>query len=124
MPIKIKKRVSLEFLGEEYQDAYLVFQSIPVGDLENIQETLDTMKSETKSPTAAILELLKKYFISGEFPDDDGKLQPVTSGDLNDLDPTSCVACFKAFTGQDPDPKGETPLTSTSPMAETPPSNS
>jgi hypothetical protein len=119
MPIKIKKRVSLEFLGEDYKEAYLVFQSIPVGDLESIQSTLKELESEGKSSVAGILDVLKKYFISGQFPDDDGKPQDVTKNDLGDLDPESCIACFKAFTGQELDPKAEMPLTSTSPTAET-----
>lgn len=119
MPIKIKKRVSLEFLGEDYKDAFLTFQSIPVGDLETIQDTLNNLESEGKTSVAGILDVLKKYFITGQFPDDKGELQPVIENDLDDLDPESCIACFKAFTGQELDPKAEMPLTSTSPTAET-----
>lgn len=38
--IVIKKRVSLDFLGEEYKDSFLVFQSIPLPDFESISKDM------------------------------------------------------------------------------------
>jgi hypothetical protein len=38
----IKKRVSLEFLGEDYKDAFIVFRSIPLAEYEQISKQLPT----------------------------------------------------------------------------------
>lgn len=122
--IVIKKRVSLEFLGEDYKDAYLVFKSIPAVDFDEVTEQLKTLETKQEGQMTFILDILKKYFIKGEFPDDDGKLQLVAADDLGGLDPVGIVECFKVFTGQELDPKAETPLTNSSPTAEAPQDNS
>ena len=120
MAIVIKKRVSLDFLGEDYKDAYLVFQSIPAGDFDELLPQLKNPKEGDDNSSKLLLDLLKKYFIKGEFPDDDGKLSTVESDDLTGLDLTSLVKCFQLFTGQELDPKVETPLTSISATVDTP----
>lgn len=124
MPIVIKKRVSLEFLGEEYKDAYLTFKSIPAVDFDEIMAQLKTIEDNKEGSMTFILDMLKKYYISGEFPNDDGKLADVTAEDLGGLDPNSIVKCFQIFTGQELDPKVETPLTSSSPTEAQPQENS
>src|SRR4026207_1680753 len=113
--IVIKKKVSLEFLGEEYKEAYLVFKSIPAVDFDEVTAKLKTIEDKQEGSMTFILDILKKYFLKGEFPDDDGKLQPVTAEDLDGLDPTGIIQCFKIFTGQELDPKDVTPLTNSSP---------
>ena len=120
MAIVIKKRVSLDFLGEDYKDAYLVFQSIPAGAFDELLPQLKNPKEGDDNSSKLLLDLLKKYFIKGEFPDDDGKLSTVESDDLTGLDLTSLVKCFQLFTGQELDPKVETPLTSISATVDTP----
>ena len=120
MAIVIKKRVSLDFLGEDYKDAYLVFQSIPAGDFDELLPQHKNPKEGDDNSSKLLLDLLKKYFIKGEFPDDDGKLSTVESDDLTGLDLTSLVKCFQLFTGQELDPKVETPLTSISATVDTP----
>lgn len=124
MPIVIRKRVDLDFLGEAYAGAYLEFQSVPVADIEKIQNEIQKYEQDKTSSVLAALNLLKKYFLNGEFPDDEGKLAPVTADDLDGLDPEATIVCFKVFTGQEIDPKDKTPLTSTSPTADQPPSTS
>lgn len=119
MPIVIKKRVSLEFLGEDYKDAYLTFKSIPVKEYEQIQEKAKGFEKDEAGSITFILDLLKEHFLEGEFPES-GKLEAVKAEDLDDLDPVSVIECFKVFTGEHPDPKVGMPSTSTSQTAETP----
>jgi hypothetical protein len=121
--IVIRKKVSLEFLGEDYKDAYLTFKSIPVIEYEEYQKEIKTMEDKKDSSLTFILGILKKQFIEGQFPDN-GKLEPVEANDLGGLDPQACLECFKVFTGQKIDPKAVTPSTSSSPTVESLPSSS
>ena len=104
MAIVIKKRVSLDFLGEEYKDAYLIFRSIPIKDFEALQNEIQGIDQDNAKSISFIFNKLKEYFISGEFPDESGKLQPVTSDDLDELDQVTTVRCFQALSGQEIDP--------------------
>jgi hypothetical protein len=115
--IIIKKRVSLEFLGEDYKEAYLVFKSIPAVDFDGVMQQLKTIEGKEEGSLKFLLEILQRYFVSGEFPNE-GKLEPVVKEDLGQLDATSIIECFKVFTGQELDPKVETPLTSSLPTEE------
>lgn len=107
MPIVIKKRVEFDFLGEDYKDAYLVFRSIPLKDFDEITEQIKQAEKDSKAATF-MLDTLKKYFVSGKFPDAD----TVAADDLEGLDAESVIKCFTRFTGQDPDPKGPSPTSS------------
>lgn len=121
--IVIKKRVDLDFLGEDYKEAYLVFQSIPAVDFDEVVKGLKGIEDKEEGSISFILDVLKKYFVTGEFPGLDNKLEPVKADDLNGLDPASLTKCFQVFTGTELDPKVETPLTSSSPTAESLPEN-
>lgn len=109
MPIVIRKRVSLDFLGEEYKDAYLDFQSIPISDVDALTTGVVEAEKEKRSG-AFILETLQKYFLGGSFPD----MDKVTKEDLVGLDQQSVIRAFAIFTGQDIDPKAQTPSVSSS----------
>jgi hypothetical protein len=112
--IIIKKRVSLDFLGDEYTEAYLVFRSIPAVDFDDVMVQLKSLEEKAEGSITFILEILKKYFLSGGFPNDAGILESVAAEDLDGIDPQTLVQCFKVFTGQELDPKVETPLTTSS----------
>lgn len=135
MKIVIKKKVSLEFLGEEYKEAYFVFQTIPLPDykefMKSLPETsaefaavvkkidsgeytdddvahLDELRKQRDSKDEKeldiIMNLLKKYFITGKFPNDKDELEDVTKEDLSGIDQTCATQCFKILTGR-ADPK-------------------
>ncbi len=114
--IVIKKRVSLDFLGDDYKDAYLDFQSIPLVDYEKIVDSLPKDESENVKSLHIVMEYLKKYFRGGKFPNDKGELEDVTAEDLDGLDKDAAVTCFQRMTGQELDPKSETPLSNPSSM--------
>lgn len=105
--IVIKKRVSFEFLGEDYKDAYLTFRSIPLKDFDELTKKIETAQENHKA-ASFMLETLKGYFVEGKFPD----AEKVEASDLDGLDVEAVVKCFAAFTGQDPDPKVPSPTPS------------
>lgn len=109
MAIVIKKRVSFDFLGEDYKDAYLTFQSIPLKDFDELSKNIQKAQDGNKAGQA-ILDVLKEYFVEGQFPD----LEKVTKEDLDGLDQESVIKCFSIFTGQDLDPKAPAPGPATS----------
>lgn len=100
MALTIRKRISLDFLGEEYKDAYLIFSAIPVKDFEDIQTQIEDIKDDNTRSIKVVLDYVKKYFISGKAPDEKGVEQDVTKEDLDNLDQTSLVKCFELITGQ------------------------
>ena len=102
MGLIIRKKITLDNLGEDYKEAYLQFKSIPVGDLPAIQKELpkegDSEEQKLQSiPT--IMNILKKYFLDGKFPDEAGKLEDVTRNDLDNLDQDAALHCFEGLTG-------------------------
>lgn len=94
--IVIKRRVSFDFLGEEYKDAYIIFRSVPLIDLDGIK---DRSQKASKENTAGqmILDVLKQYFLEGKFPDS----EKLVAGDLDGLDEDAAVKCFMVLTGQE-----------------------
>lgn len=100
--ILIKKRVPLDFLGDEYKDAYLVFRSMPISDFEKFQEEASAV--EDKKSVSFLLDKLKQNFVSGEFPVD-GKLVAIEKEDLDDFDAETIVKAFQTYTGVKQDPK-------------------
>lgn len=96
----IKKHVSLDFLGKEYKESYLVFRSIAVPEYTELQKKLSTVNNEEANDK--ILSILKDYYISGKFPNDDGVLEDIDGGKdaLNYLDLDTLITCFGALTGQ------------------------
>lgn len=100
--IVIKKRVSLEFLGEDYKDAYLLFKAMPISAFESFQREAE--KVEESKSVQFLLSKLKENFLGGMFPVDD-KLTSIDAEDLDSFDAQSIVKAFEAYTGVNPDPK-------------------
>lgn len=131
MKIVIKKTIKLDFLGEDYKEAYFVFQTIPLPDykdfLKSIPENSAEFSTVVKKITDGeyteddvkrledlrrqrdddesrefdiIMNMLKKYFISGKFPNDKGELEDVYKDDLDGIDQQCAMECFKGLTGR------------------------
>jgi hypothetical protein len=119
----IRKRVELDFLGEEYKDAYLVFKVIPVSQYDEVLAEIKAVGDDNSKANATILKIVKGQYIEGYFPDEGGKLEKLDSEDeLDGLDSTALLECFGKMTGQDikgamdnpeagitVDPKSDTP---------------
>jgi hypothetical protein len=94
MSIVIKRRVSLEFLGEDYKDSYLVFKSIALREYDALQiAAKEVEKDETKS-ISFIQEQLLTRFIEGKIDN-----QTVTPDDLLDLPVDVILECFNQIRG-------------------------
>lgn len=135
MKIVIKKSIKLDFLGDEYKEAFFVFQTIPLPDYKEFLKSIPESSAEFTTIVAKIdsgdytdndvkrleelraqrddneskeldiiMNLLKKYFISGKFPNDKGELEDVAKDDLDGVDQTCAMQCFKTLTGR-ADPK-------------------
>lgn len=106
--ILIRLRVDLEFLGEEYKESYITFRKIPVKDYQEIVKTLpdeDSTNEEKMGAITIMIDTLKKYFVAGKFPGEDGKLVDLEANDLDDLDSDTATRCFQALVGTPVDPK-------------------
>lgn len=98
--ITVKKKVSLEFLGEDYKDGYLEFQSIPMKDYEAL--LAETQAVETEDPASSlklVRDQVTKRFIAGKFPSDDG-LVDIKKEELDELPGEVFVEAFKQLMGQ------------------------
>lgn len=96
--IVIKKRVVLEFLGEEYKDSYLVFRSMPISKYEELADKLKDV--DNKTSLKVTVDVLKDSFIEGKFEGED-----VAKEDLDQFDIETLVTCLEMFTGQRQSPK-------------------
>lgn len=112
--IIIKKKVTLEFLGEDYKDSYITFKSIPIGEYEDLISKVD--KVEESKSMSEIMKILETYFVEGLF---DG--QKLAKEDVNQFDGETILKCFETLTGQKTvegerqlDPKSENESTNSS----------
>ena len=105
--IVIRKRLSLDFLGDEYKDSYLVFRSIPVADFTPMIKKIKEIGENSVKAYPVVLQYLKDYFIEGEVFDGE-KLSKVVADDIDGLDGEAVLVCFGRITGSQPDPKAST----------------
>jgi len=104
--IVIKKRISLEFLGDDYKEAYLEFSAIPLVQYKLYTKKIAEAQGDDQKSADMIISILKDHFLGGEFPDKDGKLFEVAKDQFEQFDITTAVQVFKTLTGQS-DPKVE-----------------
>jgi hypothetical protein len=108
--IVIKKRISLEFIGEEYADGYFIFKSIPLSEYDKLTSDLDSIKDDNKKAIPFILAVLKDHFVEGKFPNDANELEEIGADDLEGIDQPTCLEIFQRLTGQgDPKVEGQLP---------------
>lgn len=101
MPIKIKKKVSLDFLGEEYASSYVTFVAVPINEYEKLQSDVKGLKEgET---VKFITDYLVSRLVEGEI-DQDGEKVKITSENFGELTADVYFTSFAELTGQ-VDPK-------------------
>lgn len=101
--IVIKRKISLDFIGEDYKDCYLEFKTIPMKDYEKYIGLANENKDEKKA-VVFITKTLADLFVSGKFIDDKNELFDVEAEELGDFDMNVMITVFKALTGQDQNP--------------------
>lgn len=103
--IVIKKKISLDFLGDDYKEGYLMFRSIALKDFEKYQTEITNNKDNDEASAKLIIKILGENFEGGKFPGEDGELFDVDKEQLQDFDITTIVNTFKILTGQELSPK-------------------
>lgn len=105
--IVIEKTVSLEFLGKQYKDSFLILKAMPVGKYKEYRKKLDKQEKDEGGVKAleTIISILEENFIRGKIFHN-GDLVDLTKENISDLDGESVVKCFERFVGTDIDPKG------------------
>lgn len=98
--IVIKTRVSLDFLGEDYKDGFIVLKSIPTKELDAIQDKAATIEEEdVKANGEFIKNEVKSRLIDGSIPQD-GKSVSITEDNIEDLPPVVFSRCFERLMGK------------------------
>lgn len=95
--LAIKKRVNLDFLGEEFKDAYIIFNAIPLKDYEEI---ISSTPNEDIEAVKHVRRVLDKYFVSGKVPNDKSELSDMKKEEIGELDSDATITCFQILTGQ------------------------
>lgn len=101
--ITINTRVNLDFLGEEYNESYLSFKSIPMKDLDSIMSEMKKVSEDDSKSLGYLTELVTTRFVEGKVSQN-GKLQDVISDDLLDFPSNVITACIERMIGKS-DPK-------------------
>lgn len=105
--IVVKKRVSLDFLGEEYKEGYLVFTAIPVAELDKLQkkaaEIQDKVEGNDSESAKASQDFIKEQvvsrFVEGMIPQD-GENVVVTKDNITDLPPDVFIEAWQQMNGK------------------------
>lgn len=88
--LRLKKHMTLDFLGKEWEGAYLDFYGLSAADIEkNSSIDLDRENPDPKKASAAfneMLAMLEDKFISGMIPTEDGKLEAIKKEEFKTLD--------------------------------------
>lgn len=96
----IKKKVSLDFLGDDYKDSHIILRSISVKEYDVYSDQAKSLEEgDDKKSVRLIVDQLKSHFIEGKVQGEDLKAE-----DLEELDVLGVIEIFKQFTGQ-VDPK-------------------
>lgn len=98
--IVIRKKITLDFLGDEYKDDYLVFKALPLAEYEKLLSSLEDVTDDGKKSLQFIAKVLEDQYIEGKFQNED-----VSKDDLKQFDLETLTRCFELFTGRTPDPK-------------------
>lgn len=102
----IKKRISLEFLGEDYKEAYIVFKGIGLTEFEDhVTKAQELDKKGGAGSFRLMADLLASHFISGKGPNESGAMEELKAADVSNLDIDTALKVFQLLTGQELAPK-------------------
>lgn len=75
--IQVYKKFNLSNLGDEWQDCYINFHALTVGDIEKHKDSIfareTTTEEDTVSRLNSLIEILQAKFIDGKVYDSDSK---------------------------------------------------
>ena len=91
----ITKKVSLDYLGDQWKECYLEFNLPSYGDLKNLTNSKATDQEKVESGLETIVGLFRCGKAISE-----GKEVDVTKEDLKDMPIEVLTKCFKAISGE------------------------
>jgi len=90
----IRKRVNLDFLGEEYKDSYLYLKALAVKEYPELQAEIDKVEKDQAQALPFIVEQIKSRFLDGKVEGKD-----ITAEDLDDFSADVFMECFSRIRG-------------------------
>ena len=101
--IKINKKVSLDFLGEEYADSYVMLSAIPLREYEELSKQAKEIEESKDNQQAMqkMVDLVKARFQSGSVTQD-GKMVDLKVEDIEDMPGEFFINVIKRLSGADP----------------------
>lgn len=102
--IVIKKKISLDYLGEDYKGGHITFKSLSVKDVQEKMDAIEQASDDGKKAIGIMVGILQDNFIDGVFKSD-GEDVNLSKEDIDEFDPESVTRFFKVLAGQDGDPK-------------------
>ena len=104
--IVVKKRISLEFLGEEYKEGFIIASSLPMSEEQTIQDKAKAIinvdgKPDEKKSIDFLKEFVLDRFIEGKFISADGEVI-LTKENLDKLPSEVFIQVSSILQGQVP----------------------
>jgi hypothetical protein len=66
--IVVTKRVSLEFLGDDYKEGYITVKSIPLKEYDSLQADIKSVEDDNAKALEYIKKLVGERFVEGKIP--------------------------------------------------------
>lgn len=109
---KIVKRFPLDFLGEEWKEAYINFQRVTIADIKNVFPKFRAVDSKNDKEIIEgiddMVKFLKEKFVSGKGIIEDGSLVDLEVDDLETL-PAEVMSRALGFLSQGVTPASPKP---------------
>ncbi len=96
--IVINKRVSLDFLGDDYQDSYLIIKYVPVKEYDQLMIVAQAA-ADKKQSIKFIQEQIKQRFVEGKVKQG-SELVSVKAEDLESFPADVFITAYQEITGQ------------------------
>lgn len=106
MKFSIKKKVPLDFLGEEWKDAYIILTPLAVREFERIQKIAPKDETDVEANLEAMnqmLAIISEHFVSGKGYDGEA-LVAIEKDDIKDLPMEILTVLISSLAGK-ADPK-------------------
>lgn len=101
MSIVVKKRVSLDLLGEDYKDSFIILRSVPVKEYESLLGKI--AKAKPGDSLKLITDEIVDRFVSGKIAQEGGMVD-LKAEELRELPGEVFLEAWDLITGK-PSPK-------------------
>lgn len=101
--LRIKKRVSLDFLGEDYKESFIDIYSIAMKDVKSFEVEVDRLRQEEEAGKSLdfIIKKVTDNFDGGSISQD-GKMVEITKENLEELPSEVFIEAWTQMAGKVP----------------------